>query len=966
MRTSFWWLVWLMRRGAIAAPGASLMLAVVIAFTSCVAMVSPVLLARAADDALRYDVQSTVRPEQTDVVAQSSGGPVPGASKRAERGLDPAVDAVWGAQDDALAELHESMPQPLRSTISDPQVLVTSDPVPLVAAPGGRPFPLAQVGLQFDPRFRDQVSLVDGRWPKASTGGLPGTEPLELVVSQPVSDAVEWQIGETRKMVFGDGQSQTIILTGIVAGTDSESPYWLRATSTLRPSYVPDSTGGRIAIIHAFGDPASWSDASDLPVHMATQAWFPTLRDTLEVSTAPQTVRQLREFTSSAHPVVNASTSEVSANVPLDERSVTSLSFGSRLPAVVNDSLVRATTTDEVLAMSATGAVGVLVVVLLLSSSLLLRRRTATLALLSARGASTSQRLSLLAAEGAVIGFPAAILGTAAAAAILGMQGLELPTSTFGDVARVAVAIIGLGLTPSAVLLGQALALGAAGPGAVASSGGSSTARDASAVTRHAVPLLRWVGIATLIATTAASIVLLARPEASSAAFDPVAAATPMLMALTLCVPATSVYPIALSAVVRRAHGRPGVVQMLGASRARRQPPGGILLTVAIVLSLGASIFSTVFISTVHAGIDSAAIASVGADVRLTAQGIPETVLEKVSAVPGVEAATAVYADQPVVVNVGGSRTRLRVVVVDTGGLAEVQRGRPDAITLPTAFDGRGGSSVADDPIPVLVSPAAAAELAGTEAEIDGHPLAVVATAPEPGVLPFTTATLWLLVDRADEKSLVGSSGTAEQILVRVAPHASPDEIERTTQAVRDLLQASVPGPVDVTTASDAAAETVANPRIAAVQALLTAAALLALALGVGGIVMTLALGRKARWDLLTTLAALGATSRERASVAAWDAAPTTIVAALAGILAGATTSAVVLSLTDLTAFTGGVMRPEIVVDPLPTLGVILGFVLASAIVIAIGSSSDGLSDSRPSGGARPSHRKDTLHDPTE
>ena len=113
-------------------------------------------------------------------------------------------------------------------------------------------------------------------------------------------------------------------------------------------------------------------------------------------------------------------------------------------------------------------------------------------------------------------------------------------------------------------------------------------------------------------------------------------------------------------------------------------------------------------------------------------------------------------------------------------------------------------------------------------------------------------------------------------------------------------------------------------------------------------------------------MAALGATSRERASVAAWDATPTTIVAALAGILAGATTSAVVLSLTDLTAFTGGVMRPEIVVDPLPTLGVILGFVLASAIVIAIGSSSDGLSDSRPSGGARPSHRKDTLHDPTE
>ncbi|MFB2598605.1 FtsX-like permease family protein [Herbiconiux sp. P17] len=936
----------LLRRSILAGPAATIALTVVVGLTAGLAAAAPDLLTQSATAALRYDVATDATPDQADVIAQAKGGPAiaPSAGGAASTGLAPEVDAVWGAQQDSLSEFRSGLPQPLGSAVGDPVVTVTSDRIPLTELPGQTPTRDAQLGFQFDPRYRDRVELVSGAWPGFGDDFLLTGSPVEVVITQPVSDGLEWVVGETRQVIFGDGRTQPVVPTGIIQALDPDDPYWLHTPTVVEPGLVQDGSGGTTVVAQAYVDPAAWPAAAGLPVHEQTQAWFPAIPDELTVSSAPTVSRQLREFMSAPH-VIAPSGADSAPVAPADPSSsssfepvVTSLTFSSRLPTLIGDSLARNTATNEVIAMAVSGPIGVLAGVVLLGASLLLRRRGSTLALLGARGASAGQLRGLLALEGAAIGLVGSLVGTT--------LGLVVASAIVGpgefSAGRV-TAVVGVGLllaaVPVVVLVlqggrGRAGHPGAAGPGAGA--GVATESGSAGPAARR----IRWIADGVILLATAASVVVLAvggSAASPGASFDPVPAAAPLLIALTICALTVRAYPSMLGRAAAWARSRVGVVAFVGATRARRRPPGGTVLVFAVVIGVGIALFSTVFLSTVRSGIDSAAEADLGADISIRGQGIPESVLDDVAEVPGVEATAAVYADQPVVVIVGGSRTRIRAVVVDTERLAEVQRGRPGAIATPPGLTADTGDGK-DSATPVFASAPAVADLGGAEPRLNGHPLDVLATSPT-SALPFTTATSWLLVDRSHGPSVVGDITSVERVLVRVADDADPAAVALAAQAVVDDTIST--GTV-VTTAQGIARTTAENPRIEALQTALVFAIGFALLLCLGAVVMTLALGRSARARLIELTAALGADSRQNRALAVWEMAPTILIATLGGILAGAAASAVVLTLADLTAFTGGIERPGVTVDPLSAVGAVAGFVIVAGAAVLVSTLSPG------------------------
>jgi putative ABC transport system permease protein len=140
--------------------------------------------------------------------------------------------------------------------------------------------------------------------------------------------------------------------------------------------------------------------------------------------------------------------------------------------------------------------------------------------------------------------------------------------------------------------------------------------------------------------------------------------------------------------------------------------------------------------------------------------------------------------------------------------------------------------------------------------------------------------------------------------------------------------------------AGDGAASTNAERLTAAVGSTADASGLrtgLAAAIGVATLLTALALalallvGQSARARLLPLLATLGLGRRGERAIVAWEIAPVTAVAVVAGVLLGATVPLVVLPGVDLRSFTGGSAPPAVTYD----WGLVAAVVAASVIVSA-------------------------------
>jgi putative ABC transport system permease protein len=347
--------------------------------------------------------------------------------------------------------------------------------------------------------------------------------------------------------------------------------------------------------------------------------------------------------------------------------------------------------------------------VILLAAGMIAGRRADDLGLLRSRGASVRQVATLMLRSTAIVCGLAALAGAGLAVAVAG------PSD----------ASSALGLSLAAVTVVTALA----GPPLIAAwqhrrpgsrPAGSSRAypgREGSTRSRMA-GLRRLVAEVTAVAASVAGLVILHDQGVSAnGGVNLYLAVTPVLVTIPVVLIVLRLYPLAVGGLLRLSSRRAGATGFVALAGAARSSLAGVLPAFALVLALSLATFAGMVNQAITRGEIAASWQSTGADVAITATSAPVTpAAEKaIAAVPGVRHLTATW--NTTWATPGGQPVTL--VAVDPASYAALVASTPFP-AVPLAKLGTGYSSAVSstETVPVLASPAAAASLGGTTAQL--------------------------------------------------------------------------------------------------------------------------------------------------------------------------------------------------------------------------------------------------------
>lgn len=862
-------------RHLVAHPAGGVSVALLVLLITVIATAAP----RAVDElhtrSLGYalsQLPAVQRDIDTGAVGVPELGPGSGPSM-----LDPEAAAVWGAVDGQFLGIRAGMPSPLRQATERPEYLLAADGLAVRYGGQGNH---TKLSLAFDPAASTHVRYVDGAAPSATTDGV-----IEVGLARANADAMEWTVGDTRTVE--DGQHAPIIarLSGVFEPTEPDDGYWSHATLLTEPSILDDGLGPPIYTGTGLVAPSVVASFGGLSVASRLSAWFPLIPAAVTNGNAAQILEQLHRF----------------------EVSRTGISFTAGAADTIEATIDQSSAVDAVIAMTASGPVGVMIAVLLLGCRIIARRRTEALRLLTARGASATTVRGLLAVEGLVVGIPAGVIGT--------LVGLAITSGP------VEVALL---LLPASAALLPAILLGAHPVDA-----GRASRSDLDRAQGGRVRLVGEIVVVGLAAVATFALIERGSITGARTGVDPLLAAVPLLLALAACVGALRLYPLPLAAVVRLARGRRGLGGFLGPVRALRDPAAGLAPVLALVVGVAVAVSSAVLLTTISTGTESAATTAVGADMRVSGASLTGEQVSAIADVPGVAAIAAASSPESVPIDANGRRTNTSIIVVDTAALARVQAGQPGAFPVTDALRRD------DAAIPVIASASTASAIDDTDAATLGdEPITVVATLDGPTAL--SSRSNWLIVDSrfADR---AGVSPVTRTVLMRLEPQADPAAV---TSAVERIGSASGVSLI-VDTPQQVASAALSSPTTTGLRtALLIAIAVTGL-LSALTIAMTLVLGGPDRSRILTLLRMLGGGRREAVAIGAWEIAPPAAVALVVGAVLGVALPLVVLAGVDLRGFTGGRIQPALAIDAAPTLALVLGFVVVTALFtfIALGAS---------------------------
>ncbi len=842
--------------------GASILVAVVVLAVTAVVALVPRAVSVMTTAELRYQLDS-VSDELRDPVSETVGG-IPTFTSD----TDP-----YAQMDDALAGIRSQASDRLRSLLGDPQYFSRSEAILTPDATPDRDAPLTQTRVAFDPRIESRVSVVDGALPAVWDG--EGATPFEIMLSQQTADQERWEIGEVRTVQSG----VRIALSGIFAANDPDDRYWKHAESVLVPELLDDGNSTPQVTGVGYANPLSlglfFGTAS------RTTVWFPIDADTLDFADAAALAPELRSFTTTAFPLPRSEFTPPQ-----------SLRFESAAVAVLDSVLAKAATTVAVLAMIASGPLGVVLAVLGLGARSVVERRRAALALASARGASGFQVRGAMALEGLLLGVIPAALGV----------GLSfLVPARVGPEAFIAPVLIGL--APAALFAASASPQGL-----------RATRADLGGAGRF-----RWILEMLVLLLAVAAVVLLLRrglaTSATSVGVDPLLAATPLLLSLAVCVIVLRLYPVPLLALARRLRARPGLSGFLGATRAVRDRSLALAAVLALVVGVSVSVFSSVLLTTVDRGVSAGAAAAVGADLRAEGPVFSPEAIAAASGLPGVDAVAGIDVAAPAALRVDKVRTTVRLFVADTAALSAIR-------DLPAGLDTLDAGA-----IPMVVSSDLASGIdSGSALLLEGKDATVAAV--QDRTTGFGDTGSWVIIDSAFAEQVTGNRFLPRLVLLDTEPGVDPDTL---AQALVDLGGPST----TVTGIAEAEAAARSAPTTAGFRTALTLAILAIVLLAALAVIMSSAIGAESRNRILAMLRTLGVSSRQTTALVAWELAPLAVVALIAGTALGLALPWVVLAGVDLRPFTGGQQQPSPEVDPL-LLAAVLGGVILTVIAAGV------------------------------
>ncbi|WP_285108413.1 FtsX-like permease family protein [Promicromonospora sp. MEB111] len=908
--------------------GATAALGVVAFLAAGVLSTAPRAVATMHADQVVYETATASGPAR-DVI--SVAGSIPGQAPTGgfydpgSIGSGVPEEPDWTPFVENLDAVRAETPDPLRSVMGAPLFHVTSTEPAYTAPERSSDLAEAKVFLRTAPDLAEHAELVEGRWPTATAGPVfVGDEQsisqpterapaFEVAVSRAVAETYGWELGGRYDNLSGSGvialagRYPSLVVTGIFETGDPDADYWLHHALGARASVIADPNRGLLGTATAYVDPAM---ITPLTLGVAeTRVWYTVSTDGLTAADVPVLLAQMngqsaRTFLVPAGP---------------DDPTPLQLRPTSRLTEILESLLAQRTGVDAIVAVLAVGPLGATVAVLALGARLVVDRRRSALALLRARGASGTQVRLLMGGEGLAVGLGSAAAGFAAGLVLSAAVGVDAPVT----VAQVLLAVAA-GLAPAVALV---LATSPAGL--------RPTRADLAPRSRSRV---RWVLEVLVVAGAAlAAWLLLSRGvvagsgSGAGAGVDPLVAAAPLLVSLALTLLAVRAYPWLALAAERALAPRRDLVPFLGAARATRDPAGGPVPAVALVLAVAVAATSAVLYSTVSGGVVREAWRATGADLRVSGPVVDEPVAEQIAAFDGVAAVSPVGDVGDGLLQGAGSSPRVEVWTVDAAELVVAQQ---DVEGAPETLDGLAGSGGADGDgaLPVILTPGAAGPGVGpgttgvTLTTQEGNvPVRIVDVVDELPGLPAGRSLVLADADRLAE-------ATGDVSYARLALVGLTDDADRAavTAEISRLLPSSVVEDPDQEADAVLAAPVSGGLAIAFVLAVLLAGLLCA-----GAVVMTLMLAAPARARLLAVLQTLGLSPRLGRGLVGWEIGPWAVVALVVGAVLGVVVPELVLAAVDVTALTGGPTQPDARYDPLLLGAAAAGFVVV--VLAAVG-----------------------------
>jgi len=864
----------------------------------------PVAVQTMQSDEIGYRLAS-LSALQRDVTARVPDGPAVADGD--------TVAKVFAPTTSGLQKLRAEQSEPLRSHLTAAQYL-TRTKEGSANTPIRDRDPAFQLRFVVSPDLLSRARIAEGSAPAPFREVAAGSTPIQIMMTPANATSLRWKVGEVRTIDTQLVNGVEVQLSGLFEPKSSRDRYWSLENSILVPfkELKPDETGDLRNYSTSAGviEPSSWDALSAAYLDVTTTIRYGTSAAPISPAEAERLLPQLRRF---------AETSQTVAK-PTARRSLTSVTFQVPQISALELAVDRNHTATALLVLVVVGPLGVAIAVIWLLTRLIVLRRQSALQLLRARGASRAQLSMTLALEALALTLPAALIGATIAALAVGLR----PESLFG---------------PAALAIAPALIM------TTASVAGGIGRRERSDLSPRSRRLGRVIGEVLVLALTVVAIILLRLrgfSTSSSIGFDPLLAATPLLLGLSAAIVVLRVYPLPLLALVRRLSTGRGLVGHLGSARAVRESSGALAAVLAMVVGLAVAVFSGVLVGTAQNGVTVAAQSAVGADLRVTGKLLFPEDLAKLQKVPGIAEYTGLYqVSEPFDAVVGDEPLEVNLVVTDTAKLASVQRDLAQPILL-----GADMSRTVDGKVPALI--ADSPDLADAQREpVTVDDVRVVAVGGAARTNAISEDDDWVLIDRSQAKEFGVTIFRPDVALLRLDASADPQAVERD---IRHLL-----GPeVRFTTPSKQAAVFQSSPASTGLQILLFVIISVVGLLCAAAIVLSLMVSAAPRERLLALLRTLGLSRRQSRGIVAWEVAPSTIVALVAGALLGLALPFITLVAVDLRPFTGGLTQPGIAIAPLPLALLVGGFalivVVAATTAMAVGRRANIASTLRTSG----------------
>ncbi|MFJ5544692.1 FtsX-like permease family protein [Micromonospora chalcea] len=793
-----------------------------------------------------------------------------------------SVQPVVASRGSQLAAIEEKMPAEVRDTIGERWFAAQTVPGRLRGPTLGADKGLIDVHLRAGTGIREAATLVDGRWPER---GVTPAGAIEVTLAETIAATLGVAAGDRFRLSLLDAdgnvlKSRPVDLVGVWRPNDPAGGVWDTLPSMLKLS-PPEGDGDPFVAVAYTADAGLNSiTAQGWPVSFGWR--YRIAPDRLEAG-------RLDALIAGVDGLERALPAEVKVT----------LSQGVDIPLRrFADALAAART---LLAVIAAGLLATLAGLTLLAARLAARRRRAEFHLIRARGGSTGDVLRRGLAESALV--------LPAAAGIGWLLGGMLPGTAESWRWVLIAGLLATVLPPLA-----ALAVGRR-------AGGRSDLGGRSPAVRLTVEVA-VLGLAVL------SAFLLRRRGLTAGSVDPLLVSVPVLLAIAAALVALRAYPWPLRLLSRVAARARGSVAFLGAARAGRAASTGPL--VVVVLAVATAAFCGVVATGIESGRDTAAARSVPGDVLVRGERFMPDTAEKLAALPGVRAVApllTVPAERPYADRAGRPApvTELRVVLVDGERFADVARRAGVPVTVPDLLRARADAGT---PLPALVSPAVAEELADAGLAQGDRPAWLDVQGNR---LPVRTAAT------VDEFSLVGNAVSRFVVLPwpalpADAPHqlaptgfvlagsgVDEAEVERVAHdgqrrylrigAVEAGNNARAP---EVTTRSAVRADlggTGVNGLLVFGFALGAGGGAL---LGLLGLALAVLAGARSRGQVLSRLRTMGLSRRQWRGMLMVELTPLVLVSVLTGAVVGALLPLLLTPVLGLPAFTGGVdVRPR-------------------------------------------------------